>query len=694
MTSNDVRDVLNLPSDSPAPRPSKKQRTGAPRPNLKGLAREVQNLGGDNPIAIVPDVSFFKKRRLASRKPAARWELKPFTNSARGDNGALVLRHWKRKPLDGPPPDPARAAESQPGEGGAGGEKKEDQPEDSAFAKFNVRVQVPQYNDDQYHANLQSADWTKEETDYLLELAREYDLRWPIIWDRYEFAPQPPKGDEADGASTAVVPAPKPRTMEDMKARYYEVAAKMMAVQKPAQYMTRPEFELYEMMLNFNPEQERKRKEFALNTMSRSRDEAREEESLLLEIKRILARTERFNEERRELYNRLDYPSTDADINSFKTSAGLQALLQNLMNTDKAKKRKSIAGPGDGASPSVPGSAASEAAGGASRRESIAAASGHHRRESDARGPATPAEPTPTSTTSTTGSRKKGGQHQQQQQQPERRKLSAYEEQVYGVSRHDRLGSGPTFRYEKINKLYSHKSGQQQLRITNALAELDVPARLVMPTAAVVAQFEVLWGAVTALVDLRRLSDKIDAEIRVEEAKKAEREKARAAQKAEAEGKGGDEGEGEAKGDGGSGSGGGGSGDGGNGGGEKGAESAPGAAEKNKDKDKEKEKEKENQKEGKSSDGQEGGSLANGEGASATDNAAAASAAATTASASAPATVDGQPGGSEAAGDGNAEIKQEEPGSERDRGGGSGAHKRSASVLSSGSDKSAKRQKK
>ncbi|GAB1316272.1 swr complex subunit [Madurella fahalii] len=645
MTSHDVRDVLNLPSDSPAPRPSKKQKTSTPRPNLKGLAREVQNLGGDNPIAIVPEVSFFKKRRFASRKPAARWELKAFTNSARGDGGSLVLRHWKRKTEDGPPPDPAQDAESRPGEDGVDGETKDDKPEDSAFAKFNVRVAVPQYNQDQYQSNLQSNDWTKEETDYLMELAREYDLRWAIIWDRYDFTPKPATEEGANGTSTAVVPAPKARTMEDLKARYYEVAAKMMAVQKPAQYMTRPEFELYEMMQSFNPEQERKRKEFALNTMSRSKDEAREEESLLLEIKRILARTERFNEERRELYNRLDFPATDSDINSFKSSAGLQSLLQTLMSTDKSKKRKSIMGGtagAEGVTP-VPGSAVSETGPGHNRRESIAALASDGGRGA----PTTPAEPTPTTATSLASNKKKGGA-----QQPERRKLSAQEEQVYGVSFHDRLGSGPTFRYEKINKLYSHKSGQQQMRITNALAELDVPARLVMPTAAVTAQFEVLWGAVTALVDLRKVSDKLDAEIKVEEAKKAERDKARGVSGGGGSGgSGGQVGknQGEAS---------------------KGAAAAePGAAAGEKEKQKDEE------------------GLVNGDGGGG-------SAAATTAAAAA----DGdqsmaETNGGDAAAADSKNIKEEEEPAARPASSG-GAHKRSASVLSSTSDKSAKRQKK
>jgi len=511
MTSHDLRDVLNLPSDSASgPRPSKKLKTSAPRPNLKGLAREVQNLGGDNPIAIVPNVSVFKKRRFASRKPAARWDLRAFSNSARGDNGALILRHWRRRD-DEPPTDsnpdgePLPATDSPEEEG----KKKVQKIEDSAFAKYNVRVSVPQYSEDQYTSNLENKDWTKEETDYLLELVRDFDLRWPIIWDRYDFTPKAPPGEASDDPSTAVVHAPQSRTMEDLKERYYEVAAKMMAVQKPAQYMTRPEFELYEIMQTFDPAREKARKEFALNAMKKTESEAREEEALLLEIKRILARTERFNEERRELYNRLDYPATDADIGVFKSSAGLQTLLQNLMNVNKSNKRRSLMGPGEGATPTtaVPGSAASESA--PHRRESIAAsASGH--RESLNGTPATPVDPAPMA------NKKKGAQ------QPERRKLSSLEEQTYGVSYHDRLGSGPTFRYERINKLFGHKSGQQQQRITNVLNELDIPVRLAMPTAAVSTQFDHLWSAVIKLVDLRKASDRLDLEIKVEEAKRVE----------------------------------------------------------------------------------------------------------------------------------------------------------------------------
>ncbi|GKT50972.1 SWR1-complex protein 5 [Colletotrichum spaethianum] len=518
MTSSDVRDVLNLPDSHAGPRPAKKQKTSAPRPNLKGLAREVQNLGGDNPIAIVPEVSIFKKRRFVSRKPATKWELKPFTNSARGDSGALVLKHWKRKtPTAEESAEQGGDAEMKDVEGEQGAPK----PENSMFAKFNVEVDVPQYSEDQYRTNLQSDDWTKEETDYLLGLVRDFDLRWPIIWDRYDYVPEAINGEaSADGdESKAIIPVPKPRTMEDLKARYYEVAAKMMAVQKPVQYMTQPEYTLHELMANFNANQEKLRKDFANNALTRSKEEAKEEESLLLEIKRILARSDRFNEERRELYNRLDYPHTDQDISAFKSSAGLQTLLQNLMNADKSKKRKSLMA-ADGVSPSTPATGqqpAAAASDNANRRESIAAAA------AAASAPAEKPHKDPPSSVAQTPTAPAGGKKGHQQQ--ERRKLSEAEMHVYGVTHHDRLSSGPTFRYEKINKLFTHKSNQQQLRIMNTLNELDIPPRLVMPTAPVTAQYELLLGAVNSLLDARKVTDKIDAEIKLELAKKAEREK-------------------------------------------------------------------------------------------------------------------------------------------------------------------------
>lgn len=527
MASSDLRDVLNLPSDG-TPRPAKRARAAAPRPNLKGLAREVQSLGGDHPIVIAPEATF-KKKRLISKKPAARWEQRSFTNSGRDDR-SLVLKHWRRKPAREQGADAAQEEGEQAAESGA--EKEE--MEDSAFAKYNVQVSVPQYSDDQYRLNLQHEDWTKEETGYLLSLAKDYDLRWPIIWDRYEYVPPATNGEAgADGDETkAIIPAPKDRSLEDLKARYYDVAAKMMAVQKPEQYMTDAEKNLYSVMSKYDPGVETARKNYAAGFLQRSRDEAKEEESLLIEVRRIMARNERFNEERRELYRRLDYPTTDQDISSFKSSAGLQSLLQNLLAADKSKKRRSLAA-GEGASPATGASATPAEGTAANRRDSIAAtAAANNRRESSSVGPAQ-ATPAPATTAG-----KKAAALQ------EKKKLSEADQAIYGVTYHDRLSSGPTFRTERVNRLFSQKSGQMQLRITNVLTELDFPARLAMPTAAVTGQYEKLLAAITALLEVRKQSDKLESELKVESQKKAAREEARREAAGEKEeGKGDGEGE-------------------------------------------------------------------------------------------------------------------------------------------------------
>lgn len=517
MSSSDVRDVLNLPTDGTA-RPSKKAKASGSRPNLKGLAREVQSLGGDNPIVIAPEVTF-KKRRLINKKPAASWELKPFGNSAR-DDPSLVLRHWRRKTEGSGALAPTTEGDLSNGGGRRGGEGV---CEDSAFAKYNVHVTVPQYSDDQYRLNLQSTEWTKDETDYLLLVAKEFDLRWPVIWDRYDFVPSALNGEAgADGdESKAIIPAPKERTLEELKARYYEVASKMMVLQKPEQYMTDAEKTLYTVMSKFDASSEATRKQYAAAFLERSRDEAKEEESLLVEVRRIMARNERFNEERRELYRRLDYPHTDQDISSFKSSAGLQTLLQNLLAVDKSKKRKSIA-PAEGTSPSTaPAPQATPVTETApNRRDSIAASTttttaaapqgpGHNRRESSSTVP---------TQTPTTTSGKKGTAPQ------EKKKLSQQEQTLYGVSHHDRLSSGPTFRTERINRLFSQRSGQMQLRITNVLTELDFPARLTMPTYNITSQYERLLSSIINLLDVRKQGDKLDSELKVEQQKKALRE--------------------------------------------------------------------------------------------------------------------------------------------------------------------------
>ncbi|TVY40603.1 SWR1-complex protein [Lachnellula occidentalis] len=499
MAAHDVRDMLDLP-DSGSSRPAKKQKLTAPRPVLKGLAREVQNLSGDNPIAIVPEVSAFKKKRYGSRKPVAQWEQKPFRNSAR-DGDPLVLKHWRRKAERLPAPPVGGDGDGDVEMEGAVASQPEEMVEDSTFAKYNVRVNVPEYTEDEYNAKLQNQDWTKLETDHLVGLAYEYDLRWPVIWDRYE--PPLPAPDAADSLLGLVLP-PRTRTMEELKARYYSVAATMMAERKPPIKMNSAEFNLHEVMSNFNPTIETARKKFAEAAFQRTKEEAREEESLLLELKRILARSDKLNEERRELYARLEAPPSTGNIGIYSSSQGLQQLLQQLMQA--SKKRKSLLG-NEGISPAAgPSQQASfERRDSSSVRESISGPSGSNNKKGPTQGPS------------------------------ERRQLTEEEERIYGVSHHERIGtSGAVFRHERISKPLISKSSVQQTKIANVLVELDIPNRLIMPTVEVGEAYESLLQSINTLLDARKMADKLDGEIKLARQQKEEREKAARLERGEA----------------------------------------------------------------------------------------------------------------------------------------------------------------
>lgn len=372
--------------------------------------------------------------------------------------------------------------------------KEEPKPleQEYAFAKYNVKARLPRrYSDDEYNALLKHDKWSREETDYLMDLATEYDLRWVVIADRYDY--QPPVDPEAD--ANALVPSDQRRTMEQMKARYYFITAKMLEIEHPPSEMSEAEFELHEKMLKFEPEREKARKDLAALQLNRSADEVREEAMLLEELKRITSNEQNFITERRELYSRLEVPISVGNTAMYQSSQGLHQLLGTLLQADKTKKRRSILGP-DGAIASPAGQTPSQAG-----------ALGRADTPSTAAGAAT----------------KKGAPVPPAQQMV--RTLTPAEEVRYGVQHHERVTAGVQFRSDRAQKLTQAKSNVQTLKLASALAELEIPVRLFMPTERVCKDFEKLIQSVNLLLDARKVAEKVEGEIRVLETAKAERER-------------------------------------------------------------------------------------------------------------------------------------------------------------------------
>ncbi|PKX93067.1 SANT/Myb-like DNA-binding domain-containing protein [Aspergillus novofumigatus IBT 16806] len=483
MAAADVRDMLDLPAEG-QPRPHKKQKVVEKRP--EGITRELYALLGERAPPIAINENRYKGRpKWMSKLRVRPWQMTPFTNNARSDG--LVLRHWQRQPESANAPALEGPSEMEVDEAKVEGEAAKPEQE-YAFAKYNVKPRVPRrYTDEEYNRHLKSDDWSRQETDYLMDLVEEYDLRWVVIADRYDFQPQPM---DAEANATALVPAKRYRTMEQMKARYYFIAASMLALEHPPSEMSEAEFDLHEKMMKFDPDRERARKELAALQLNRTADEVREEGILLEELKRITSNEQNFMTERRELYSRLEVPISVGNTTMYQSSQGLSQLLQTLLQADKSKKRRSILGP-EAAAPSPAGQTPTSNAP-TSARDSRADTPSH---------------------ASAAPSSKKGST------------LTPAEEARYGVQHHDRLAPGVQFRSDRAQKLTQAKSNVQSQKLATALSELEIPPRLLMPTERVCKEFERLIHSVNLLLDARKVSEKIEGEIRVLEAAREERER-------------------------------------------------------------------------------------------------------------------------------------------------------------------------
>lgn len=363
--------------------------------------------------------------------------------------------------------------------------------------------------------------WSFEEVDYLFQLCRRFDLRWFIIYDRYDFE------------------SPECRTLEDLKSTFYETCQNYFAARNGNDPLLQS--------LNYDKDKESERKQYLQRLLSRSAAEIAEEEALIIESKKFEMAAKKTLNERESLLRLLDSPNSDQNVSQYMTSQGISQLYNNLL-ADKSRKRKNDSNIPENpwmkqqqqfaqqkqqlqqlhekrnstSGLSQPGTVHSN------RRKSSVAhnsmiPSTHGLAESNINSETSTTENTPGTDTKITAGispRKTKRQKLELQNALKRKSEAQYTEQLLqdftseerkalGVIAHgEKLSPGVYLRSTKIS---TFKPALQN-KVIAVLQELGLPMRPSMPSYDVIQMQEQLLKQVVTLLELKKQADKLDAE--------------------------------------------------------------------------------------------------------------------------------------------------------------------------------------
>ncbi|KAJ8324672.1 hypothetical protein BDV3_004909 [Batrachochytrium dendrobatidis] len=231
----------------------------------------------------IPPLIQSRKVSTTNRNPAKRWQWQPFTHSARLDN--FKLYHWSSDP----------------------------KATDSMFASQSVKASIMTYTDEEYESYLQDPSWTREETDQLFLLCKEFELRFFVIADRFE---------------TNTV-----RTIEDMKDRYYSVSRTLVLVRYGAQDA---QAKLMSAKFGYDKPREVERKRLLAKLLSRTSAQIQEEEIIMLELKRRALNEDRWVKDREAILRSL--------MNNELPNEQIASTPHSVSSVEIKKKRRSVRG--------------------------------------------------------------------------------------------------------------------------------------------------------------------------------------------------------------------------------------------------------------------------------------------------------------------------------------------------------------
>ncbi|EIW82342.1 hypothetical protein CONPUDRAFT_54287 [Coniophora puteana RWD-64-598 SS2] len=294
VSASDIRSALSLPGPSnpgPTSQPPVKKPAGTSTKKPEGISRELFALIGPSAPSLAAQLAKprLKQKPNLGTTTNTKWEWRPFKNEARSDS--LQLCHWVKQ--------------------------SSDIDDGYSFAKYNVDTIIYTYTLDEYTELLQDDNWTKEETDYLFALVKEYETRWYVVHDRYEY------------------PGGSARSLEDIKDRYYSICRKLVR-KRPWSGDETTKSQLL-VTFEFDKDKETMRKKYLESLDERTQEEIAEEEALFIELKRLEQNERRFKKDRDDLLRTL-----------LGISSGLPDVIpdeDNLssLSIDTKKKKKGLA---------------------------------------------------------------------------------------------------------------------------------------------------------------------------------------------------------------------------------------------------------------------------------------------------------------------------------------------------------------
>ena len=208
-----------------------------PRRGKKDIKNDFLKITAGFPSIIPLNKDNNKKEENEKRQ---KWLWSEFNNPARIDG--FRLHHWHRL---------------------------EDIKKDYEYAQFNKNINIVSLKKDEYDSLCNDLDpsWTWEETDYLWELCRNYDLRFIVIQDKYNFEGK------------------QDRSVEELKERYYSICRKVLEHRK--------NFDHPILKSGYSYEQEIKRRACLERIINKSTENQNIERELIEQAKEIQEKTDK-----------------------------------------------------------------------------------------------------------------------------------------------------------------------------------------------------------------------------------------------------------------------------------------------------------------------------------------------------------------------------------------------------------------